>query len=100
MAAVLKKDTLSKVLKNEEYYRILVENLEEYAIIIIDTNGLVRSWNRGAQHLLQFKKSEILGQSGAAFFTDEDKMRRADRLELETARRRGRAADERWHKRK
>jgi two-component system CheB/CheR fusion protein len=100
MARVIKKDALSQILNDREYYRTLVENLEDYAMILIDTDGRIRSWNKGAEHLLQYKKSEAIGKSGAIFFTDDDKLHNAYEHELQTARRRGRAEDERWHMRK
>src|SRR4051812_14015733 len=100
MARVIKKDALSQILNDREYYRTLVENLEDYAMILIDTDGRIRSWNKGAEHLLQYKKSEVIGKRGAIFFTDDDKLHNAYEQELQTARRRGRAEDERWHMRK
>lgn len=100
MGATSTTSTLENLLNDEQYYRVLVENLEDYAMIIIDTEGIIRSWNRGAERLLGYKKADVIGKNGSIFFTEEDKKHHQDKREQEVARKRGRAEDERWHVRK
>jgi PAS domain S-box-containing protein len=86
--------------QSEERYRLLVEGLRDYAIFQLDIGGRVATWNSGAERILGYTEAEILGRSGALFFVLEDRERGEDIKEMETARREGRAADERWHLRK
>lgn len=77
-----------------------IDELAEYMVILIDRDGLIRTWNRGAHLLFQYDASEVLGQHFRLLFTDDDIARGAPENELMTALRDGRAPDRRWHKRK
>src|SRR5688572_20510511 len=55
----------------EQRFRLLIENITDYAIFMIDTEGRVASWNSGAQHLLGYSTQEIVGEPAARFFGDE-----------------------------
>ena len=57
----------------DEQFRLLVESVEEYAIYLLDPNGIIRSWNIGAERLKGYRASEIIGESFARFFTDADR---------------------------
>ncbi len=85
---------------SEEHFRVFIEDVQEYAFILLDTDGKVRAWNSGAERLLGYTEAEILGQSASVFFTPEDIARKAPEEEMQTAQREGRAEDERWHVRK
>jgi PAS domain S-box-containing protein len=76
---------------------LLVENARDYAIFTLDTEGLINSWNPGAERILGFSESEAMGQDGAIIFTPEDRAQGAPEQEKQTALREGRAEDERWH---
>jgi PAS domain S-box-containing protein len=86
--------------EENESLQLLMENVQEYAIILLDPNGRVTQWNSGAEQLLGYSEAEMLGQPGARIFTPEDIERGAPEQELQQARATGRAADERWHQRK
>ncbi|HEV8291900.1 MAG TPA: PAS domain S-box protein, partial [Tepidisphaeraceae bacterium] len=81
-------------------YRMLVEELEEYAIFMLDPNGIVISWNKGAQRVLGYEESQIIGHSANLLFTPEDLAAGIPRSEMDTAISAGRAAGNRWHIRK
>ena len=76
------------------------ESVRDYAIFTSSLDGIVTSWNPGAQRLLGFTAEEIIGQSCDLIFTPEDRARGAPERERETALRDGRAEDRRWHLRK
>ena len=86
--------------ESEERLRLIVENAVEYAIFSTDLERRVTSWNPGAERLLGFSSEEMLGESGDLIFTPEDRAAKAPEKESRTARREGRAADERFHQRK
>jgi two-component system CheB/CheR fusion protein len=85
---------------SEERLRLIVENASEYAIFSTDLNRCVTIWNAGAQRLLGFSESEVLGQSADIIFTPEDRDAGAHEHEATTALREGRATDDRIHQRK
>jgi PAS domain S-box-containing protein len=86
--------------ESEELLRLMIGGVQDFAIFATDTGGLILSWNPGVGHLLGYEESEWVGRHGSVIFTHEDRERGADKQEMETAAREGRALDERWHVRK
>lgn len=58
--------------QSEEVFRLLVENVAEYAIFILDLNGHIVSWNMGAERLFGWPANEIVGQPWARLFREEE----------------------------
>lgn len=85
---------------DDELLRLIVESVEDYAIIATDTQGRVVSWNAGAQNIFGYTESEVAGRSGSIIFTPEDIEDGVPEQELRTAAAEGKAVDERWHVRK
>ncbi|MBW4487736.1 MAG: PAS domain S-box protein [Trichocoleus desertorum ATA4-8-CV12] len=86
--------------RSEEQYRLLVENVKDYAIFMLDTRGRVTSWSLGAERILGYQEAEILEQHFSCFFTTEDVQQAQPDQELKQAIAEDRAEDERWHVRK
>ncbi len=84
----------------EERLRIAAETTRDYAIVTIDENGLVTTWNAGAKRVFGYSEEEIIGQPLALLFTPEDRAAGVPGHERLTALKEGRAEDERWHIRK
>jgi PAS domain S-box-containing protein len=78
----------------------MIGGVQDFAIFATDTEGHILSWNPGVGHLLGYEESEWVGRHGSVIFTHEDRERGADKQEMETAAREGRALDERLHVRK
>ena len=76
--------------------RLFVEELSEYAMFMLDTDGRVDSWNRGAQLLQGYNESEILGEPLETFCTDEAREAGVPDQLLTAARETGRAETEEW----
>ena len=55
----------------EERFRLLVESVTDYAIFMLDPEGRIASWNRGAERLKQYKADEIIGQHFSRFYPAE-----------------------------
>jgi PAS domain S-box-containing protein len=85
---------------NRERYRVIVEGATSFAIFTFDTNGVITSWNRGAEMMLGYGEAEILGRNFRVIFTPEDIEARQAAREMRTAAAEGRALDERWHVKK
>jgi two-component system CheB/CheR fusion protein len=86
--------------QSEERLRLVVENAVEYAIFSTDLQRRITTWNVGAERLLGFAEEEIVGKSADLIFTPEQRAAKEPEKEARTARREGRAADEREHMRK
>lgn len=81
-------------------FQLLVENVRDYAFILLDRQTRITDWNIGAERLLGYTEKEILGKSGAIFFTEEDRAQGEPEKEMKEALEHGRAEDDRWHLRK
>jgi len=80
----------------DEHFRLLVESVADYAIYLLDPDGTIRSWNRGAQRLKGYTATEIVGRSFARFFTPDDREGGKPARLLATALRDGRVEDVGW----
>ena len=85
---------------SEERMGMLMESFTDYAILSMDSEGLVDSWNKGAEIIFGYSQEEIIGTPGDVIFTPEDVAHGIPEKERQTARKKGRASDERWHLRK
>ncbi|HEY5613072.1 MAG TPA: PAS domain S-box protein, partial [Lysobacter sp.] len=78
----------------------ILVSAKHYGIVVLDPHGNIRTWNSGAENIFGYTAEEIIGQPVSALFTMDDRNHGVPDRELETARRRGRADDIRWHLRK
>jgi PAS domain S-box-containing protein len=81
-------------------YRLLVENTGDYAIFTLDREGCVSSWNLGAQRMLGYSESDILGKPHAITYAPEDRANDIPEQELQTALAAGRSEEDRYYLRK
>jgi two-component system CheB/CheR fusion protein len=79
---------------------LLVESAMDFAIITLDANGRVVSWNSGAERMLGWTEKERVGSTAEVIFTPEDRLAQVPQREIREALETGRATDERWHVRK
>jgi PAS domain S-box-containing protein len=84
----------------EEQYRLLTENVKDFAIFLLDRDGKIATWNTGAERITGYKEAEALGQPFALIFRPQDIINREPEKELSIAVEKGRSEDERWHIRK
>lgn len=81
-------------------YNNMVGEIEDYAILLLDIQGNVENWNKGAEKIKGYKTSEIVGRNFSIFYNDQQKKERLPQQMLETARRHGVARDEGYRTRK
>jgi len=86
--------------RSEERFRLLVQSVTDYAIYMLDPDGIVTSWNPGAQRFKGYAADEIIGQHFSRFYTDEDRAAGIPARALATAERVGRFEAEGWRVRK
>lgn len=85
---------------NADFYRNMLDSIEDYAVFTLDKSGHINSWNDGAKNLLGYTADEIVGQYFGKLFTVKDLKEEAEKKELKTALKSGRGIDERYHVRK
>ena len=81
---------------SEERFRLLMEGVQEYAILHLDPSGHVVSWNAGAERLKGYTSKEIIGRHFSVFYTQEDLANDKPQNILGQAVRQGQAKDEGW----
>jgi PAS domain S-box-containing protein len=86
--------------RSEREFRLLVAGVVDYALYLLDPNGIVTNWNAGAQHIKGYKAEEIVGQHFSRFYTEPDRAAGVPVRALETAREQGRYEAEGWRVRK
>ena len=86
--------------RSEERFRVLLEGVEDYAIMLLDTEGRIASWNEGAQRILGYEPQEIIGDNFERFFLPEEIAAGRPAAELRAARLNRRAEDRGWRVRK
>ncbi|HEY8969707.1 MAG TPA: PAS domain S-box protein [Puia sp.] len=85
---------------DESIYHKMVEEVEDYAILMLDRNGIIVSWNKGAEKIKGYKDEEIIGRHFSIFYTQEDQEARLPETLVERATREGKALHEGWRVRK
>jgi PAS domain S-box-containing protein len=85
---------------SEERLRLLVEGVSGYAILMLDPQGNIASWNAGAERIKGYQAEEILGKHFSAFYPPDAVAERRPERALQTAATEGRFEDEGWRVRK
>ena len=86
--------------QSEERFRILVQSVQDYAILMLDPEGRVSSWNKGAERIKGYAADEIIGRSFMLFYPPDVAANGFPQRELEVAAREGHFEDENWRVRK
>lgn len=86
--------------RSEERYHRMVDEVEDYAILLLSTEGIIQNWNRGAELIKGYKAEEIVGKSFHVFYLEADLISGLPERLLQTARDHGRAVHEGWRVRK
>lgn len=89
-----------EVRDKDEIFRLLVESVQDYGIFLLSPEGVVQTWNAGAERIKGYAASEIIGQHFSCFYPHEAKESGWPQRELEIASAMGRFADEGWRVRK
>lgn len=86
--------------KSEERYHKMVDEVEDYAILLLDTSGIVQNWNKGAEKIKGYKEHEIVGKSFKAFYLSADRESGLPEKLMQEAMQKGKALHEGWRVRK
>jgi len=85
---------------DDRFFRLMVKSVTDHAVIGIDLEGRILSWNAGAEIIFGYVKEDIVEKHFSILFTPEDRQSGVPERELENARTRGSAGDFRWQLRK
>jgi PAS domain S-box-containing protein len=87
------------VRQSEERFRLIVESLQDYAVFMMNPEGQVTLWNRGAERMWGWEQNEVLGQAFARFYSADDPANQPDHILSQTIAH-GRHEEEGWRDRK
>lgn len=83
----------------ERFLDAILQSAIEYAIISLDLDGLITSWNEGATRIFGWTAEEIIGSPISIIFTDDDKREGIPQREMTASLDHESGNDERWHRR-
>ena len=86
--------------RSEARYDQMVDEVEDYAIIVLDRDGIIKNWNKGAEKIKGYKPVEIIGKNFRIFYTKENREAGLPDQLLEEAIKKGRVEHEGWRVRK
>jgi len=85
---------------SEERYHQMIAEVQDYAIVLLNTQGDIQNWNAGAESIKGYKASEAIGKNFRIFYTPEDRENKLPEYLMSTATQRGKAVQEGWRVRK
>jgi PAS domain S-box-containing protein len=77
--------------KLEDLHKKMIEEVQDFAIILMDVDGTILSWNRGVEKIKGYKEDEIIGQNFRIFYLPSDRQAMLPEKLLDLARKEGRA---------
>src|SRR5215469_2754048 len=93
-------DALADLRASERRFRLFVQRVTDYAIFMLDTEGIITNWNSGAERIKGYRADEIIGHHFSVFYTPKDREDEVPGRALATAARDGRFEIEGWRVRK
>ena len=92
--------TTTEIYKDELRFQRMIEEVEDYAIILLDTEGNIQNWNKGAQKIKGYLGNEIIGRNFSLFYLPQDRENGLPNKLIGEAKQIGRATHEGWRVRK
>lgn len=86
--------------ESEERYHLMVSEVEDYAIMLLNVDGYIQNWNKGAEKIKGYSAGEVIGQHFSIFYSLPDRKKGIPQMVLEIARSKGKAVHEGWRLRK
>jgi len=90
----------STLAESEQRYHRMIDEVQEYAILLLDLDGNIMNWNKGAQKIKGYKESEIVGKNFSLFYLHEDRESNLPCRLIKEAAKYGKAKHEGWRLRK
>jgi PAS domain S-box-containing protein len=83
--------TANKTEKLQQLHKRMIEEIQDFAIILLDEDGTILTWNKGVERIKGYKEKEIIGQNFSIFYMPKDREAKLPQQLLNLARREGRA---------
>jgi PAS domain S-box-containing protein len=83
--------TANKTEKLQQLHKRMIEEIQDFAIILLDLDGTILTWNRGVERIKGYRENEILGQNFRIFYMPQDREEKLPEQLLDLAKREGRA---------
>ena len=96
----MKHHSIKHKLKDEIRFQRMIEEVEDYAIVLLDTEGNILNWNKGAEKIKGFTEDEIIGKNISIFYPVQDSNDKLPFRLIAEARANGRISHEGWRLRK
>ncbi len=90
----------TQLAQSEQAFRLMVDSVIDYAIFKLSPEGIIITWNKGAERIKGYKAEEIIGKHFSIFYTEEDLKSKKPARELEIAIREGKYEEEGWRLKK
>jgi PAS domain S-box-containing protein len=94
------RESHEKLRQSEERFRLMVEEVKDYALFMLDPEGHVATWNTGAEQMKGYSADEIIGEHFSRFYTPEDIAEGKPQQALDIAAAQGKYVDEGWRVRR
>lgn len=82
---------------DEDFFRNVIDSIDDYAIFTTDLDGVISSWSLGALNLFGYGEQEVIGKNASMLFNDDDIKAAVPEKQLANALKKSRTKDERWH---
>jgi len=82
---------LEKIDKLEQLHKLMIEEVQDFAIVLLDVDGTILTWNKGVEKIKGYTAEEIIGQNFNIFYLPQDRQENLPQKLLELARKEGRA---------
>jgi PAS domain S-box-containing protein len=93
--------TLTEKFRAQELrYQRMISEVEDYAILLMNEDGIIQNWNKGAEKIKGYKASEIIGKNFRLFYRKEDQDKKLPETLIQLATEKGKASHEGWRLRK
>ncbi len=99
LTSLLNQKTID-LIESEDCYQKMIDEVEDYAILLLDENGTIINWNKGVQKIKGYQASDIIGKNFAVFYREEDQLNGLPMKLLNEAKQNEKALHEGWRVRK
>ena len=82
---------MDKTAKLQQLHQQMIREIQDYAIILLDADGTILTWNKGAESIKGYKENEIVGQNFRIFYLPRDREEKLPEKLIDLAIREGRA---------
>lgn len=90
----------AQIMADADRMRLIEQCVTDFAIIAVDTEGRIHTWNTGAERIIGYTATEVIGKPVSLILTPEDQQQGLEEQSLQQARLTGHVENERWHVRK